>query len=330
MGRREWIALGLTILLLVILLSQTHLQTIAEAFTRLSPVTVCAGFAVWAFTNVLRSRRFRALILSRDVPRLRMFCIVNVQNMLAAVTPARAGDLSVVWLLRQGSRVPGPEGLAGLVMARVLDFVIVSGVGVVALIGVTGGLHGRTGPFLAVAAVIFLAALMLAYRLERITALGARLVRYLIGRTRLRERSLGQRIMEKAGEVHTHVLRTRSRVSTLRLWGITAAIWISTYALSWLWLKGLGLPFSLGEVIFVAAIGGLVASLPIQGLLGFGTTEAGWAIPLMILGRSREEAIAIGFCLHGLAIVYLLILGGTSALYLSLEARAEVPSRAGE
>jgi uncharacterized membrane protein YbhN (UPF0104 family) len=86
---------------------------------------------------------------------------------------------------------------------------------------------------------------------------------------------------------------------------------------SWLWIVGLGLPVTFGQAIFVSAVAGLAGSLPVQGLAGLGTTEAGWAIPLVLLGVGREEAIAAGFCFHALAIVYLAILGGAGFLHLS-------------
>jgi uncharacterized protein (TIRG00374 family) len=320
--RRTWIALALTVAFLGILLSQTNLHAIVASFSGLSPLAAVAGLLVWALLNSLRARRFSILVHSREISPARMFSIVNMQNFLATITPGRAGDLAYVLLLRQEGRVPGAEGLAGLIVARAMDFVVSFGAALAALLGVRKALPpGSDGVVLSTAA-LFGAALVIALQITRVSGTGMRVMEAALRWTPLGKSGLARRVMAKAGEVHAQIVRAQaSDRGPWRLWALTAAIWAASYAVSWIWIRGLGLPLSFGQAMFAAAVAGLAVSLPVQGLAGLGTTEAGWAIPLVLMGVQRQEAIAAGFCFHALAIIYLVILGGSGFLHLSFRRR---------
>jgi len=327
--RRMWITLVLSVAILGILLSQTNLHAIVASFGRLSPWAAVAGLLVWAFINWLRARRFSILVHSRDVPPARMFSIVNVQNLLATITPGRAGELSYVLLLRQDGLVPGAEGLAGLVVARAMDFVVSFGVALGALLGVRGVLPPGSDRVVFTAAMLFAAALLLALQITRVSEAGVRVIDAALRWTRLGRWDTARRAAARAADVHAHIVRVQASERGLRrLWALTGAIWVASYGVSWIWLAGLGLPLTLGKVIFVAAVAGLATSLPVQGLAGLGTTEAGWAIPLVLLGIPKEEAIGAGFCLHALAILYLALLGAGGALHLALARRGHAAGAA--
>jgi len=314
-------AIVLTVVLLAILLSQTDLHAVASSFRNFSPLAGAAGLAVWVLTNWLRALRFASLVLSREVSRGRMFSIVNVQNLLATITPGRAGEMSYVVLLRQDGRVPGAEGLAGLVVARILDFVVVFGVAVGALLAVREALPAGSGRVLATSLGLFGASLLVLAQLAWFSEKGVATIDVIVARTPARRSSWARRAAEKAREVHACIVRVRERGEWSRLWILTAGIWVSSYAVALLWIFGLGLSISPPQAIFVAAVAGLATSLPVQGFAGLGTTEAGWAIPLVLMGVQRQEAIAAGFCFHALALIYLAILGGGGFLHLSRRRR---------
>jgi uncharacterized membrane protein YbhN (UPF0104 family) len=324
--RRTWIALALTVLLLAILLSQTDLSAVLSGFRRFSPAAAAAGLVGWALVNWLRALRFRVLIHSRHVPLGRMFSIVNVQNLLAGVTPGRAGELSYVILLRQDVRVPGAEGLAGFLVARVFDFVAVFGVAIAALLAVRDRLPAGSGRMVATAAALFGLSLVVLTQLAWISEKGVGVIEAALRATGADRWSPARRFAALSIDVHGQIVRVRAAGDEWRLWLLTAGIWGVSYGVSWIWIVGLGLPLSIGQAIFVAAVAGLAGSLPVQGLAGLGTTEAGWAIPLVLMGVGREEAIAAGFCFHALAAAYLAILGGAGFLDLSRRRRVQVVS----
>ena len=324
--RRTWIALALTVLLLAILLSQTDLSAVVSGFVRFSPTAAAGGLIGWAVVNWLRAMRFRVLVHSRHVPLGRMFSIVNVQNLLAGVTPGRAGELSYVVLLRQDVRVPAVEGLAGFLVARVFDFVAVFGVAVVALLVVRHRLPPGSGRVVATAGALFGLSIVLLAQLAWISEKGVGVIAAVLRATGADRWVLARRFAALSADVHAQIVKVRAAGDAGWLWLLTAGIWITSYAVSWLWIVGLGLPISFGQAIFVAAVAGLAGSLPVQGLAGLGTTEAGWAIPLVLMGVKRADAIAAGFCFHALAAAYLAILGGAGFLDLSRRRRMQVVS----
>lgn len=328
--RRTGLALALTVVLLWILLSQTDLGSIAASFRRLSPAAGLAGLGLWAVTNWLRALRYRELLLSGSVPLGRMTSIVNLQNLLASITPGRAGELSYVLLVRRDGRVPASEGLGGLVLARVFDLVVVCGVALAALLAVRGSLPPGAGTAVGTAAAMFAGAVVLLLQLAWLSDRGVALLEALLRWTRLGRWASARRAVTKAREVHAYILRAQAEHATARLWLLTLGIWASSYAVSWLWILGVGISLPLGQVIFVAAVAGLAGSLPIQGLAGLGTTEAGWAIPLVLVGVGREQAVAASFCFHALAIAYVAVLGGLGALHLSMARRLDALSQASE
>jgi multisubunit Na+/H+ antiporter MnhC subunit len=49
--------------------------------------------------------------------------------------------------------------------------------------------------------------------------------------------------------------------------------------------------------------------LPIQTIAGFGIIESGWALGFMVMGVSKNEAIASGFSIHIIILIFTLVIG---------------------
>jgi uncharacterized membrane protein YbhN (UPF0104 family) len=246
-----------------------------------------------------------------------MFSIVNVQNLLATLTPGRAGEVSYVVLLRTDGRVPSAEGLAGLVVARAFDFVVASAITVASLWMVRELLPAQGTALVFTALALFGISIVALIGLAWLTSVGVRMLHRLIDGTRLGRIRMARRLAAKSEEVHADIVRMRARGTAGRMAVLTVAIWAASYAVSFIWIAGLGLPLGFRGTLFVAVVAGLAVSLPVQGIAGLGTTEAGWAIPLILLGIPREAAIAAGFCFHALAIVYLAALAALGFATLS-------------
>ena len=66
-------------------------------------------------------------------------------------------------------------------------------------------------------------------------------------------------------------------------------------------------PFSQGRLRFDITI--LASTIPISGLGGWGMLEAGWAAGFLLVGLSKESAIATGFGVHILVFMVSAITG---------------------
>lgn len=86
-------------------------------------------------------------------------------------------------------------------------------------------------------------------------------------------------------------------------------IWLFNYFLVYIIMAGLNFQISLLFVVLGGTFIVLTSILPIQGIAGFGTTEAVWTLVFVPLGLSINQAIISGFCFHIIMILYFSVLG---------------------
>jgi hypothetical protein len=73
--------------------------------------------------------------------------------------------------------------------------------------------------------------------------------------------------------------------------------------------RGLGLDVSLGAAVFGSGLAIAANLLPINGLAGFGTQEAGWVVGFVILGVPRELALSTGLGAHLVQLANVILFG---------------------
>jgi uncharacterized membrane protein YbhN (UPF0104 family) len=96
----------------------------------------------------------------------------------------------------------------------------------------------------------------------------------------------------------------------------TLAIWILSYTTYFLVVRYLGIEISFIKNIIASSGVILVNFLPVNGIGGLGTFEAGWSVGYMFWGMSKETAIASGFILHFLIFATGLFISLFSITYL--------------
>ena len=74
--------------------------------------------------------------------------------------------------------------------------------------------------------------------------------------------------------------------------------WMMIFFVFYAFMRGFGIDVSFLKVVFGSTIAVIANALPISGLGNWGTLEAGWAAGFLIVGLSKEEAIATGFGVH--------------------------------
>jgi uncharacterized membrane protein YbhN (UPF0104 family) len=74
-------------------------------------------------------------------------------------------------------------------------------------------------------------------------------------------------------------------------------------------LRGFGIEISFLKVVFGSTIAVLANALPISGIGNWGTLEAGWAAGFLMVGLSKEKAIATGFGVHIVIFVVCVVMG---------------------
>jgi len=92
-------------------------------------------------------------------------------------------------------------------------------------------------------------------------------------------------------------------------------MWLSLYGTLFVLMSQLGFHLPFSKVVIGSVFANFSNLLPVSGVGGFGTMEAGWAVGFTLLGINRNDAIATGIvvnlfiflCTVGFALIALLI-----------------------
>ena len=288
---KRLLAVLLSAALLAWLASDGRWRELAAGFARLDARALLPALAGLALSYGLRSLRvydeFRheSRAQGRYIACLR---IVLVHNALVNVLPFRGGEAAFPLLLRQTFGTPMPRALASLFWFRLQDALVVGIVAMAVWPGLAPALRG--------AAVVAL--LLLAFCLPR----WARADHDWADRGPLAAKLA--RLRDALGESTRH-----ARLG----WLWTVANWsVKLAAQSWLLAALLDLPLTGAAA---GALGAeLAAILPIQGVAGFGTYEAGAAAALLPAGIAFEAGLRAALTLHLFIIASAVTAGALAAL----------------
>jgi uncharacterized protein (TIRG00374 family) len=213
------------------------------------------------------------------------------------VLPSKLGELSYSYLLKK-SRMNVTEGLASVIISRVYDFVII----LVVLLFVSIGFQAffRLHPSL----VILLVTLLIGFLVLGLFCVSTflRWLSYGLGRitnwTGLRNARFVLWIQKKMNDMVEDFYAIKSRHTHLPVSLASLASWFMIFCTFYASMRGFGVDIPFTKMIFGSTIGVVANALPISGIGNWGTLEAGWAARFLVVGLSKEKAIATGFGLH--------------------------------
>lgn len=264
-------------------------QGLLEAGRRLSPGVVLIAFGGFLASYGLRGLRildeFRREIGQRYAACLR---IVLIHNALVNVMPFRSGEAAFPLLLRQTFGTPLTRGIASLFWLRLQDAFVVLALAVLVWPGLPVALRGA-----GVAGVVALAWYLPRWARQPHAWLE------------------GEGWLHKLGRVRDAFADSTGHARLGWLW--TLANW-SVKLAAQAWLLAALLPASLATGAAGALGAELAAILPIQGVAGFGTYEAGAAAALLPTGIPLEQGLQAALALHLFVIASALTVGALAWL----------------
>jgi uncharacterized protein (TIRG00374 family) len=310
--RQVLIAAMISVLLVGLLLTQVeNVGEIAATVRRVRVSTLAFSFTLYLSLGLIRAWRFQVLLPGSGISFLAVWNVTCVHTLANFVMPARTGELTYVALLR-ARRVPVASGLASLGMARLLDLIALSAL-VLSTVVLTSGREMRVGQIQLFSLAFGGAMVATLLWADRLASTGLGLTVKAARRLQADRLSLVRKGLALAQRI-TETLRTLSRSRGL-YWATLALSllqWMCIFGMYYILLNGLGTAIDLGDAVVASAIASLIAVLPIQGLMGFGTYEAGWTVALLPLGFDRSTAVAAGFGVHVLILALSLALAGLS------------------
>lgn len=289
---KRLLAVALSIALLAWLASNGHWRALADSFAHL-PASVLAlaglGFAASYLLRALRVfDEFRSDARGRFAACLR---IVLIHNAMVNVVPFRGGEAAFPLLLCQTFGTPVARAVASLFWFRLQDALVVGIVAAAVWPGVPLALRA-TG---ALGLILFALALP----------------RWARARHDWAERGA---FAAKLGKLRDAFAASTRHARFGWLW--TIANWSVKLASQSLLLAAV-LGASLGTGAAGALGAELAAILPIQGVAGFGTYEAGAAAALLPSGIDFEEGLRAALALHLFVIGCALAAGALAALLIA-------------
>jgi len=313
------VPLLLTAAVVALLLSQVSVAAIARLLAGASLPWLVWGALLLLGSNVCRAFRLAALFAARPAAVSRLFGVACALSMFNNALPARSGEVTFLYMMRELIGVPVGEAGAVLVVARIFDYLAVATLFVSSALLSLSSLRAQAlWATLAVAAFLLLTVAALAL----LPCLGQAVLGWL---QRVCELSLAQpngravllgplvRVAESATRALT-ITRSLPTYGLTALWLLLA--WSGTFGWFWAFLTATGVHAGPQEVVVGATFAVLSKAMPFLSIGGFGAHEAGWTVGFMLVGFDKELAIASGFAVNILTMVTSFVFGSVAVLTL--------------
>lgn len=321
-------AVAAALLALLFHWGELSLEELIETWRRLPAIVYVEALAVHVSIYLLRTVRFRLLLPPGSRSGFgRVLGVSAAHNLASYVLPAKTGEASLVVYLKKVCGVPGSEGLASLVVSRLLDLATLFGMLGLACLYLKGAARLETDWVAPLGGLLVLGSLtlfVLSSRSDWLVHFFVVPMRLL----RLESTRLGAKLTERAQSVG-HSLRQAGGAG--RLWKaalISVPLWLGVFLFFLILARGFGMSEELGPVdsLFGSSWAMLANLLPINGFAGAGTQELGWVVGYVQLGVPEDVALSTGLGVHLVQLANVVGMGLIGHLSMALLA----PSRSAD
>jgi uncharacterized protein (TIRG00374 family) len=298
LSKRLILSILITVGIIIVLLLQISLKGLYTLLSTIDPLWAALGSIAYLLATLFRTLRFKWLIYSKAIPFSDLFRITAFYHLSLMVLPSKLGELSYPYLLNKNSGMDVTEGLASLIVSRVYDFVII----LMVLLSVSIGFQGlfKLHPSL----VILLFTLLIGILVFGLFYMSSLLRAFSNGLGRISNWT-GSRnaksvlwIQKKMSDMAEDFYAIKSRHTHFPVSLISLASWAMIFCTFYAYMKGFGVEIPFTRMIFGSTVGVVANALPVSGIGNWGTLEAGWAAGFLMVGLSKEKAIATGFGVH--------------------------------
>jgi len=225
-----------------------------------------------------------------ELPFSRLFSVVAIHTLANNIYPARTGELSFIYLLRELDK---GRLFSVLLLARFMDIVCI------------GMIFSLSVAFLAMNRVYWL--------FFPLAVVVAAFLSFLL--------LFVERFIPETGvlvKVKSFLSSTRCAFFSLKpyvfpvflasflVWAIK---YVAFYFLTLSIFTTFGVHISFWQAVFGVSFSELTTVLPIHSVGGYGTFEAGWTGAYILLGFDRKMAVTSGFLFHTLLLLFSLMVG---------------------
>ncbi len=302
----------LSLVLVAVLVWKAGGWRILQVLHDSNPDWLALGIVTYFVSYIGRTLRFRCLLRQKRGGFGRLVQVVCWHNFCNLILPARTGELSFVYLVRQRKLDTAVSGLSALLVSRVFDLsavlLFLSSALVVRQVNVFGLRPSILWP------LVFVILATVAVILTRFSALLTWAVEtsgpvlHFLHATHL---------SEKLREAASEFRRMESGALYRRGFAWTLFLWTFQFLTFYMLMLSFGVFFSFWEVVIGSAAAAMASFVP--GPVGsFGPLEAGWALGFAFVGMSLSKGLATGFAMH-------VVVLGFSSMFASVALLFSIP-----
>jgi hypothetical protein len=266
------------------------------------------GFALTAYlVNIaLRALRFSNLIYSRRATWLELVPVSALHNILMYLMPAKTGDMTYIFIVKNRMNVSLTEGASTLLAARFYDFTVVALILAILLPFSKNEMPDwifRSALLFCVLILLGAFAILVFLRSSKPTAEIENSAPSASKSLLIRINIAWKKFVSGLREIQAH---STHRKLTL----LTAGIWVCIYSNFYFAAQSMGLPISFHHIVIISIVMIPLTLLPLQGFANIGTHEVGWVSVLVAFNYPYDMALAIAAGSHFVLLISVLISGG--------------------
>jgi uncharacterized protein (TIRG00374 family) len=275
----------------------------------MDPFWALLGTVGYLFALLFRALRYKWLIHSKDISLSELFRISVLYHLSLMILPSKLGELSYPYLLNKISGMSITEGMASLIASRVYDFIIFLMIFLFASIEFQSFFKIDLFFIILISAFLIGLTLLLFFYMSCLLRLFSNFMGRISHWTGTSDRKSFQWIQKKIHEIAEDFSAINARKTFFPVTVVSLVSWITIFWMFYAFIRGFGIEIPILKVIFGSAIAVIANVLPISGIGNWGTLEAGWAAGFLMVGLSKEKAIATGFGVHIVGFVICAVLG---------------------
>jgi len=288
----------ITIGIIFFLLLQISIKDLYILLKTTDPFWVALGSITYLLATLFRALRFKWLTYSKGIPLSDLFKITAFYHLSLMVLPSKLGELSYPYFLNKISGMNVTEGLASLIVSRVYDFFII----MMILLFMTIGFQGlfKVDPFVLILLITFLIGFILFafFYMSSFLSWFSNILGKISNWTGSRNVRFVLWIQRKMSEMAEDFYAIKARKTYFPVSLTSLVSWVMIFLTFYAYMKGFGIEISFTKMILGSTVGVMANALPISAIGNWGTLEAGWAAGFIMVGLSKEKAIATGFGVH--------------------------------
>lgn len=264
-----------------------------------------ASCSVFIFGNLVRTFRFRQL--DHTDKKLTHWWNINAfYNFITATLPGGAGEAATAYVLKRFSEFNILNAFRILILIRLMDAFALSVLFFLASVRISSVAPYREAATWLSGALFLMTSIALIPASEHFVLT---LLQRLPGNI-----TFIQKVCQKLNELLETAKNRRGFSSHAYTLVQSALVIIAGIAAMHLILRSFGIDFTPEQSVYCYGVYLIFQIVPVQGIAGIGTQAAWWALALKAAGYQGNDAIALGFVLHGTFYLFIASMGILSVL----------------